>query len=515
MVSLDYISEVVGMPIPKEILAVERPRNTVVIAYGKNKDRYAVRKRVGCRNEGGRHLPVNGPTVGHIVGGEYVPLPDPGPGPVSSAGFELKGWACFELCERAAGDLLGELEAVYDARDAAKAWCIAVLRVCEPGVRDCELKAAYEESWLSEARPGVALSRNTVSKFLGDLGKARSRVAAFMRSRAAAVRADHHLLVDGTLKSDESSVNTLPGFSYKSRVKGSRDISVMYAFDLDGMEPVCSEAFPGNMLDITSYEAFIRDNGITRGLIVADKGIPASAARAQFASNPDLHYLNPVKRNSKLIATHSMLDFEGVLPGWEGVLFKKDRVNGRGKWLYAYRDAARAAKEEHDWIERARAKGDYDLAKLRSRQRAFGTVVLESDLDIDPAAAYRAYSERWNIEVSMRYYKSALEFDETRVHDDYSVIGSELCDFLSTVITWRLINLFRDAGLLEKMTYGKVMKILRRAKRVKVDGGEWELVRTAPSAMEVLQALELVPKPENPPKRKRGRPRKAEAGKGV
>ena len=41
------------------------------------------------------------------------------------------------------------------------------------------------------------------------------------------------------------------------------------------------------------------------------------------------------------------------------------------------------------------------------------------------------------------------------------------------------------------MTYGKVMKILRRAKRVKVDGGEWELVRTAPSAMEVLQALEL------------------------
>ena len=37
------------MPIPKEILEVKRPRNTIVIAYGKNKDRYAVRERIGCK----------------------------------------------------------------------------------------------------------------------------------------------------------------------------------------------------------------------------------------------------------------------------------------------------------------------------------------------------------------------------------------------------------------------------------------------------------------------------------
>jgi len=55
------------MPIPKEILEVKRPTNTVVIAYGKDKDRYGVRQRIGCKNDGGRHLPVNGPTIGHIV----------------------------------------------------------------------------------------------------------------------------------------------------------------------------------------------------------------------------------------------------------------------------------------------------------------------------------------------------------------------------------------------------------------------------------------------------------------
>ena len=50
----------------------------------------------------------------------------------------------------------------------------------------------------------------------------------------------HHLLVDGTLKSDESGVNTLSDLSRKSRMKGSRDISVIYAFYLEKKEPVCS-----------------------------------------------------------------------------------------------------------------------------------------------------------------------------------------------------------------------------------------------------------------------------------
>ncbi len=63
------------MPIPKEILQVPRSVNTVVIAYGKDKNRYAVRKRIGCKYDHGRRLPVNGPIIGHIVDGKYIPKP--------------------------------------------------------------------------------------------------------------------------------------------------------------------------------------------------------------------------------------------------------------------------------------------------------------------------------------------------------------------------------------------------------------------------------------------------------
>ena len=495
------------MPIPKEVLAVTRPKNTVVIAYGKDKNLYSVRQRVGCRNENGRHLPVNGPTIGHIVDLKYIPINDTEPADVSLSPIDLKDWANVVLCDRLFKSIQAELFAVYSNPDALKIYCISVLRVCNPGIKDYELKEAYETSFLSEIYPGIALSKNTVSTFLNDLGKTCSRIVLFMRNRTAAVAMDHHLLVDGTLKSDESRVNSLSEFSRKARTKGTRDISVLYAFNLEEMEPVCSKCFPGNMLDATSYSAFIRENHITKGIIVGDKGFPESAAHDQFEVNPDLHYLNPVKRNSKLIERHNMLDFTGILVGYEGITYRKEKCTGTEKWLYSYRDSHKASQEEADWLKRAKNAGTYKLEDLREKQKTFGTIVLECDLDLPPETAYKAYDSRWEIEIVMRFYKSACEFDETRVQDDYSVIGSEFCDFLSTILTFRLMKQFDRANLLEDRTYKKLMFVLERAKKVRVDGEDWQLIRINPSQEVILQELDLLPKPETPPKKKPGRPK--------
>ena len=338
------------MPIPKEILAVERPKNTIVYAYGKNKDKYAVKERTGCKYDSGRRIPVTGGTIGHIIDFKYVPVETVSP--VSFSDVDLKDWANIVLCNSLFKDILDELLLFYNRSDALKLFNIAILRVCNPGVKDYELKDAYDTSFLSQIYPGVALSKNTVSKFLNDMGKACSRIEAFMKNRADNVNIDHHLLVDGTLKSDESCVNSLSDFSRKARTKGTRDISVMFAFDLEKMEPVCSKCFPGNMLDITSYEAFIADNGIKKGIIVADKGIPSSAAKDQFDENPNLHYLNPIKRNAKVINTYSLHEYDGILSDREGILYRKVKCERIDKWLYSFRDSNRASLEEKDYLKK-------------------------------------------------------------------------------------------------------------------------------------------------------------------
>jgi len=116
----------------------------------------------------------------------------------------------------------------------------------------------------------------------------------------------------------------------------------------------------------------------------------------------------------------------------------------------------------------------------------FGTIILESVLDMEPLVAYQTYDCRWEIELVIRYYKQTCEFDETRVHDDYSVIGSEFFIFLSTIITYRMLDAFEKSGLFHKMT---------RAKKVRIDGANWELITMNPSQIEILQTLELLPKP--------------------
>ena len=137
------------MPIPQDILSVSRPRNTVVIAYGKNKDRYAVRQRVGCRNVDGRHLPINGPTIGHIIDGVYIPIDNDVPANVSSSAIDLKDWANIVLCDNLFKGMQQELSAVYSQTDTMKIYCIAVLRVCDPGIKNYELmKTAFCRSFI-------------------------------------------------------------------------------------------------------------------------------------------------------------------------------------------------------------------------------------------------------------------------------------------------------------------------------------------------------------------------------
>ena len=50
------------------------------------------------------------------------------------------------------------------------------------------------------------------------------------------VASDHYVAIDGMLKQDNSIVNDLSAFSYKARVKGCRDVSVLYAYDVEAME---------------------------------------------------------------------------------------------------------------------------------------------------------------------------------------------------------------------------------------------------------------------------------------
>lgn len=517
------------MAVPESIRKVPRPVNTIVEDNGRDgPNRYAVRERNSVKYvAGGNPQPRNGKVIGHIIDGAYIPVTEP----KAFAEPDMLSYGGAAFVKSVSDDVMADLLSVYPAKDAYTIMAIAALRVIKPGIKANRYGTLYRRTFVSMYYPGIALSQNTVCSFLQKLGQDGSKRRAFYQKRALSVAADHHIAIDGTLKQDSSTVNDLSAFSYKARVKGCKEVSVLYAYDLEEMEPICAEVFPGNSIDASSYNAFIRNNDIRKGIIISDKGFPPSRISEELKDRPELHFLTSIKRNDVRIANNQMLLFDGVLNGVsDHVLYKKVCIKG-GRYLYSYKAEKKASAEAAAYLSRREKQKDFSSENYQKRQILFGVIVFESDLDMDPKTAYLSYEDRWLLELVFKRYKSDECLDQTNVQGDFSLIGSEFINFISTVLTCRMLQKAREAKLLEKMSYGELMDDLNSAWR-KVTGitparsedNFW--VHTLANVYESLEALELsipVPKPvpkkrgrkpkpkeqtELKPKRPRGRPKK-------
>ena len=326
---------------------------------------------------------------------------------------------------------------------------------------------------------------------------------------------------------------TISSGAYKKAIQARNPELKIFETACPAFVPLIEEGIIENdIMDLTIQyymDDFIRDNDIRKGIIVADKGFPPSKIKEELAERPELHFLTPIKRNDLRISDNNMLSFEGVLEGIEGhVVYKKKQIKG-GRFLYSYRDARKAAIEEADYLTKAENQKTFEPKKYSKKSSLFGVIVFESDQDLDPKTAYQCYDDRWLLELVFNRYKSDDCLDKTNVQGDFSVIGSEFVNFITTVMTCRIIRKATRAGLLNKMSYGDLMDDLSSAwrkadapQKPKTDDGYW--VHTLQIVFEELEALGLsepVPKPEpkkrgrkkkepevSKTKRPRGRPRK-------
>ena len=127
---------------------------------------------------------------------------------------------------------------------------------------------------------------------------------------------------------------------------------------------------------------------------------------------------------------------------------------------------------------------DYSQETYEEDRKKFETLLLGSDLEMDAETDYQAFACRWIIDLITLYYRQACELDESHLHSDYSVIGSEFCIFLSSVITHRLLNRFKKEELFDTLTCKKIMHVLTRAKKVNAGTSEWQLIKMNPSQID-------------------------------
>ena len=498
------------MPVPESIRKVDRPKNTVVVDTGNDGVfRYAVRERAETIYLPNKNpQPRNGKIIGHIIDGKYVEKREK----TAYKGPAFLSYGSSILIRSLSEDILGDLLSVYPADAAIKILVIASMRIIRPDIPLRKISERYNRTFFSNWYPNLALSENSIGSFLYKMGEDFDKREAFFNLRIKSVAKDHHVAIDGTLKQDTSIINDLSSYSHKSNIKGCRDVSVLYAYDIERKEPICAEVFRGNFIDATSYREFIAHNNIDRGIIVADKGFPPSKIADELDRHPDLHFLTPIKRNDSRIANNNMLEWDGKLENVANrVLYKKACIKG-GRYLYAFKDIKRAHGEENSYVDKINERKPFVSSDFDSTLDKAGVIVFESDLDASPTVIYQCYERRWLLELVFRSYKNNICLYKTRVQNDFSLIGSEFVNFIATLITTRIIKKMEDSEILKKMTYGDLMDDLTESWR-KVDSPEdassddgcW--LNVSESVFSELETLGISKPNFKPVHKKRGRPR--------
>ncbi|MDR1296423.1 MAG: hypothetical protein LBO05_03435 [Deltaproteobacteria bacterium] len=245
----------------------------------------------GLHVSGGNPQPGNGRVVGHVIGSKFVPKVEK----TAASGPEALSHGSAALVRSVTRDILPDLPGVYPAQDAHTIMSVATLRVIRPSVTAGRMSARYKRAFVCQNYPGIALSPNTICAFMRRLGQDGSKRRQFYQKRLEMVLEERRVAIDGTPKRDAGAVNVLSEFFCKARLKELKEISLLRAYDIELMEPICADIFPGDSIDASSYSAFIRDNNIMKGIIAAGKGFPPSRIEDLLIGRPKLNFLTPIK----------------------------------------------------------------------------------------------------------------------------------------------------------------------------------------------------------------------------
>lgn len=87
------------------------------------------------------------------------------------------------LFDNVGHSLYQTLNKVYYAKDAKNIYTVALLRTAFPNIKDYQIKDTYEKSWASSLYPNAAVSKNSISSLLINLGKSYDLIHKFMEER--------------------------------------------------------------------------------------------------------------------------------------------------------------------------------------------------------------------------------------------------------------------------------------------------------------------------------------------
>lgn len=437
------------MAVPEAIRKVPRPKNTIVDDNGRDGPlRYAVRVRAGIKYVyGANPKPRNGRVIGHIINNCFVPVTER---PCSSCS-DLLSYGSVALVKSLTRDILTDLLAIYPPKEAYAIMAIATLRVIRPSLSTEGLSSYYKRTFVCRDYPGIGLSWSSVRALYKKIGQDGIKRKLFYQKRINSVITSHHIAIDGTIKPNTANVNDLSEFSFQYFNNLSKSLKILYAYDIESIEPISFSILNINSIRYSSYISFIKQNCIENSIIVYRNRFINKKNKICTNGLTNIHF---IKMSKNKLQAGENTHFGGIVDGTGNtVLYKKQVVKSR-HYLYSFKK-----------INTSNIRYIDNNKNLQNTESLFNSISLESDSDIDPKIAYKCHDSFLIMKLAIKRYKSNDIFDKIDLQSNFALIGSEFINFISTIATCRILRKARIAGLLERRTLGELMDDLSSAWR--------------------------------------------------
>lgn len=379
-----------------------------------------------------------------------------------------------------------ELSKFFNIKEATEIYLLAIMHFVNGFTYVKHMKPNYDISYFTKRFPSISLTEYKVSKLLETLGSHTTKAEEFQQSLINS--SSRELAVDGHAIKTCSVDNELAEKGNKYLKYKENQMNALMAYDIKNNRPVFSRLYPGATTDNVAFKDLFQRNEFKDTLFIMDKGFN-DPENLKLCSQNGNKYVTPVRGSTTLYKT-LIKD-----PKFNSAfIYKNSKKNGvihyncqiiDGNKVIIYKDENQSLLESGDYLSKIGEDG-YTLEKYEVAKKAFGVIILQSNLENTPEEIYDYYKNRWKIETFYDYYKNQLQVDATYTSNYYRSQG------LSFIL---LITALIHEEFVKKTKFMKknVTDILLDAKFLKIHhkGSDWEFENLCKRHFELFSKLKI------------------------
>jgi transposase len=432
------------------------------------------------------------------------------------------------------------LEVLLPPSEVSMVRALAFNRIVRPTAMK-NVDSWYEGTSLALESPQINLSSQRLSELLCRLGESNIP-DRFMSRLIEGTGTKNTLIYDITSLSSYSQLINLLEYGYNRDGESLPQINMSLILDKDKGIPVMYDIFPGSISDVSTLSGTlkkIKAHGIQNYVAVMDRGFFSLSNLQELISNKisfimaaklqlndlkqlmteaqkdidDVKYLHkfnkdpifakPITYNIESIEVHGYVYYDPKLEQTEKQTLLSRLCDIREELLKVH-----LRKNSNPYVvfkEKAQGfENFFDLQVIDNRfevtikqnavaqrMNKMGKYILFYSGDFDWIKCLSVYRERDEIEKSFKALKNEIDILPLNTHSEKTTRGFIFIAFLSLIIRTRLINMMREAKLLDKYSVELLLLQVEKLRKITLEDGQIFVTEMTKKQRELLHALNL------------------------